>query len=251
MKKRIKTISLLFLIFIILMFTGCDESKNERKIDAIVSNFFNGSYEYNKTNTCFVDNKDHNSTVTVVEGKVTRNPYKEYVRIVENADSALWTEAYYYGNGKVVNALIKKSEGWQKIKMKAEHPYGYEQKLNFKLDREEKINGSINEVYTTEYKINIGKKYRINEKLECTVKQEYYLDNEKQILTRIDTDLTDLNKKTYIANDISVNGETLDIAKKNMEQQQNLSEIEQLEIFNFNGGFDIDIPEDARILVDK
>lgn len=249
MKKRIKTIS--FLIFIILMFTSCDETKNEKTIDTIVSNFFNGSYEYSKTNTCCVDNKDHNSTVTVVEGKVTRNPYKEYVRIVENADSALWTEAYYYGNGKVVNALIKTSEGWQKTKMKVEHPYGYEEKLDFKFDREEKIDGSINKVYTTEYKINIGKKYRINEELECTVKQEYYIDNEKQILTRIDTDLTDLNQKTYIANDISVNRETLDIAQKNMEQQKNLSEIEQLEIFNFNGEIDIDIPEDARILVDK
>lgn len=69
----------------------------------------------------------------------------------------------------------------------------------------------------------IGKKYRINEELECAVKQEYYIDNEKQILTRIDTDLTDLNQKTYIANDISVNRESLDIAQKNMEQQKNSS----------------------------
>lgn len=69
----------------------------------------------------------------------------------------------------------------------------------------------------------IGKRYRINEELECTVKQEYYIDNEKQILTRIDTDLTDLNQKTYIAIDISVNRESLDIAQKNMEQQKNSS----------------------------
>lgn len=74
----------------------------------------------------------------------------------------------------------------------------------------------------------IGKKYRINEELECTVKQEYYIDNEKQSLTRIDTDLADLNQKTYIANDISVNRETLDIAQKKMEQQKNLSLITTL-----------------------
>lgn len=60
------------------------------------------------------------------------------------------------------------------------------------------------------------------------MKQEYYIDNEKQILTRIDTDLTDVNQKTYIANDISVNRETLDIAQKKMEQQKNLSLITTL-----------------------
>lgn len=236
MKKR----RFITIVFMILMCAGCHNASTDKGIESIVSDFFEGDYEYRKTDTYFQGDTELSSTVT--EGKVIHSPYKEHIKIVVSPEQSLWNEMYLSGNGKVVDAKINVGNGWQDTKMSREYPYGYGEKLQFVFDREEDTDNRKIEVYTTEYTVDISKNFRLEEELKATVTQEYFLEKDSKTLIQIDTDLTDLNKKLFIANDISANAVTLDIAQNNMEKEMGLSEIVKLEIFNDNGEILIEVP---------
>lgn len=218
-----------------------DRNDSDR-IQKIVAQFYEGAYEYKKTDAYYDGEKE--SSVIVKEGKVIHSPsYKEYTKIAKSTDGSLWNEAYFYGDGEAVNAVLITNEGQQRLKLQAEQPYGYGEDLDFTLD--ESGNDTDNKVYKTQYSINIGRNYGLEDSLTATVGQTYYINKKSNTLTKIVTDLTDSNEKTYMANDISANGTSMEEAKKNAESQTNLKEIQTLEISNYNGDISIEIPGEA------
>lgn len=81
-------------------------------------------------------------------------------------------------------------------------PYGYGEKLIFTLESE----NPSTEIYTAEYPVDLSKNFQLTEDLTAVVSQTYYYDVQNKMLTKIETDLSDLHEKTYIANDITNNG---------------------------------------------
>jgi hypothetical protein len=228
------------IVFMALICVGCHPSSRNAGIENAVSEFFEGDYEYRKTDTYFHGDTEISSTVT--EGKIISSPYKEYRKIVESSESSAWDEMYLYGNGKVVDAKMSSNDEWVDTKMNREYPYGYGETLQFVLDREEDTDDRKIDVYVAEYTIDVSKNFRLKEELTATIQQEFFLEKASDTLIRIDTDLTDLNQKLFIANDISANDVTFDIAQSHMEKEIGLSEIVKLEVFNNNKDILIEVP---------
>ncbi len=226
--------------FMVLVCTGCHSVSQEKSIESVVSEFFEADYEYRKVDIYFHGDTEFFSIVT--EGKIIYSPYKEYRKIVESSGQSLWDEMYLSGNGKVVDAKMNSNNEWHDVKMSREYPYGYGEKLQFVLDREENADNRKLEVYAAEYTVDVSKNFRLEEELKAIVTQEYFLEKDSNTLVQIDTDLTDLNPKLFIANDISANGVALDIAQSHMEKESGLSEIVKLEILNYKGDIWIEVP---------
>jgi hypothetical protein len=115
--------------------------------------------------------------------------------------------------------------------------------LHFKFDREDTIDGKDVEIYTAEYTKNISEAYQIQDDLTYTVKQEYYLDKDRNILIRVVTDLSDMSEKIAIANDMSANRSTIEEAENNFEQINGLQQKEILNIYNYGNPTEIKWPE--------
>ena len=71
------------------------------------------------------------------------------------------------------------------------YPYGYGEILEFTLDREETLDGVLCDVYRTEYTRQVQDGFR---KVDAAVKQEYYIDREKQQVAMIYTDLSEVQE---------------------------------------------------------
>ena len=149
---------------------------------------------------------------------------------------------YLIGNGKVVDVKMNLNNEWQETKMNREYPYGYDENLQFVLDREEVSDHRKIEVYTAEYTVDVSKNFRLKEDLKATVKQEYFWEKDSNTLIQVETDLTDLNQKLFIANLISANGVSLNDAQSRIEDETGLSEIVKLEIWKSNGEIRIEVP---------
>ena len=97
MKKKIICAILLVSSIVVLSACGSQDQNVEKVSDADtqslsdsapewLKSFYNSSYEYRKS-TIVLEN-DIEDTIAVVEGKVEAYPYKEYVKIVEPAESS-------------------------------------------------------------------------------------------------------------------------------------------------------------------
>lgn len=229
----------ILLFMCMLSITGCEKAEKPA-IETAVDNFYTGNYEYQKTKTYF-DGEDEKNQI--IKGEVIQSPYKEFVEIVQSDSANMWSEAYYYGTGDVINASLNIDGTWTETKMKREKPYGYGEKLKFTLLEKRQDE----EIYTTEYVVDIGKHYNLSDKeeLSATIKQTYYLDTKENVITCIETNLTDLKEKTYIANEISANQKTVEEAYKTLKESGlNLTETEQLTILKYDDKLKIDIPFD-------
>lgn len=228
-----------------LMLAGCS-GENTKDLPKAVSDFYESSYTYRKTTTKADELLGEDGVYKLVkEGKITNSPYKEYYKIVESTDTVMLDEVYCYGDGEVVNAVL----GWNgeqvKQTQKREHPYGYGEKLKLQYDREETLDGTAVKVYTSEYEVKLQGGYEDSEtkakEVKAIVEQEYYIDEEKQELRRIVTDLTDLNEKQAELN-AEITGSN-PIAAKMGESSKEHEEVEVLDILEINEDIDIEIPE--------
>lgn len=163
-----------------------------------LDNFYNGSYEYVDSTI----NAETGEADVVVSGKRISSPYSEYVKIVE-PDESLWSEAYYYGDGEEIEALIHMESGYVTQQTKRGYPYGYGEELVFSDPVKETVDGIEYDVYETGYTVDLAEQMNeksgeevISEPLQAVVSQKYYVDPEKNELTRIVTDLTDQTAKT-------------------------------------------------------
>ncbi len=234
---------ILFFIFTIFIMVGCSskkEGEKENTIETIVSDFYKSNYCYKETTV--QNNKNGKSKETLImEGTVCQNPYKEYKKVVKASGSNLWSESYYYGNGTMITALLNTKDGWEKIVMGREHYYGENEKLKFQLKEKKVVEGKVQNIYTTKYETSISKLYNMKEKIDATIKQEYYISEEKQKVLKIVTDLTDYNEKIAIANNILANKTSLEQAKKEVKNKYQSKEI--LEVVSDQKEIQIEIPE--------
>lgn len=229
------------------LFSGCNNTSSESKsgIEKAVADFYEADYDYEKIDEAYNKNTDSYSN-TVYEGQVFNNPYKEHFEVV-SPDSNSITKEIYYDNNWIfgsVRAHVLTDDGWVLQTVSRNRPMGYGKELQFKLDREETIDGKKVEVYTTEYTESVSKLYQIQEDITYTVKQEYYLDKEQKVLIRIVSDTSDCIEKTAIANDMSANGYTLEQAQNNVKQQLPASQQkDNLNIFNYGNATEIEWPD--------
>lgn len=230
MKKFVFLLTWLFIFS-----AGCGRATEESAIENAIQNLYKSDYEYRKISIKMADDEEIRF---VMEGKVIQSPYQEYVAITESAAESVQTETYYYGNGELVNVLVKVNGEWQETKAKRKRWYGYGEKPEFTLEGETETNGHAVEVYAAEYSVELSKNYKLKEAIEAVVKQRYYMDKTEKTLIAMETDLTDLNTKTAIANDIANNGVSMEQAQAEAAEK-NYSETERVEFWNYNGNFEI------------
>ena len=102
-----------------------------------------------------------------------------------------WTEAYSSGDGETVESTFRTADGLMTQESERSYPYGYGENLEFTLDREETLDGVLCDVYRTEYTRQVQDGFR---KVDAAVKQEYYIDREKQQVAMIYTDLSEVQE---------------------------------------------------------
>lgn len=227
-KRRIAAASIILAVFIL---SACGNNSRPEWLN----DFYNGNYEYRKSTVTIRHNTENVSTV--FEGKVISSPYKEYVRVIEPEQSS-WREAYYYGSGKMVNALYKMGDQYTSQPCAHPYPYGYDQKLVFKEDRTEDYNGIPCTVYTTEYTDDLSNIFRPDAET-AVIPQEYYVNNETNRLVCIITDLTDLNEKSQAA----MHGFKTDSSSESETQTPKVITEQRLEILSYDDEMSITIPD--------
>ena len=212
------------------------------KIPAWLDKFYNGSYEY-VDSTVDLETGD---AVAVISGRRVSSPYVEHVKVLEPGDS-LWSEAYFYGDGDGVKALLDTDSGYVEQKTQRGYPYGYGEELEF-ADPEKEMLGEVEcDVYETEYTVDLAEKMNgdageevIKEPLTAVVTQKYYVDPEKDELIRVVTDLTDQTAKTEASVLMMSQGLSAEEALEKTSGDQ-IQEI--LEIKAYDSGMSIEIPE--------
>ena len=243
--KRLCSI-LIMIGLLLFVFCGCDKAYNEGKtgIEKAIADFYEADYDYERIDEVYDKDTDTYSK-TVYEGQVFNNPYKEHMKVVSPDRNSITNEIYYDKNWIFgsIRAHILTDDGWVLQTVSRSQPNGYGKELQYKLDREETIDGKMAEVYTTEYTESVSKLFQIQEDLTYTVKQEYYLDKDRQVLIRIVSDMTDCNEKTAIANDMSANGSTLEQAQNNVKQLPASQQKDTLNISNYGNATEIEWPE--------
>lgn len=219
----------------------------ESKMPEWLQEFYNGNYEYRRTSVTITDGQDHVSTV--LEGKRISSPYKEYVKVVEPEDT-IWSEAYYYGDGDQINALLNTRDTYisQKTDRNEMYPYGYGEKLTLKKNGTKKYNNISCDVYTAEYTADVEKKIEeeapgtdIGE-MTAQISQQYYVDPKENRLVYMVTDLSDYYYKVSLGTLMMANNMTLDEAKKSYGKIEGISE-DRLEILSYDDSMTIDIPD--------
>ena len=219
MKKY--TIYIILLISII-SFSGCRLSKSEDMFFSVFDELYASDFSYIKSDTLSVDNEQ---ITYIYNGEVTSNPYTEHVSVEQG--EALWQEIYYSGEGEYVNAKISVDGEWQEQKTKREFFYGYGEDIRIVSESETTLDGIECVVYYTEYTEVLGD----DNALEADIIQEYYIEKESGKLCRIVTDITELQRMIYIANDMSANGTALEEAVKNADEKGTFGRIEDVSLF--------------------
>ena len=218
-------------IFLSIMVIGLSACGKNEKPDAIAKNltsYLESDFEYYKT-TNYVDENGECRQI-VVKGTYVANPYQETIQVIEGQENSPWEKAVYTGAGEVVTAKVYAESEWTETLLKREYPYGYEENLTLEFAGEEHIDDVLCEVYKGSYTVTLGDNLFVDEKIDAMVSQKYYVEKEKGALIGVDTDLTDLNEKTYIYNAILANGYTLKEAKESAEKVDDFSKTEELRL---------------------
>lgn len=204
--------------------------------------FYNGSYEYVDST---IDPETREAEI-VMSGKRISSPYAEYVKVLEPED-ALWSEAYYYGDGEEIEALIHMESGYVTQQTKRGYPYGYEEELVFSDPVKETVDGIEYDVYETGYTVDLAEQMNeksgeevISEPLQAVVSQKYYVDPEKNELIRVVTDLTDQTAKTEASMIMMSRGLS---AEEALEETSGGQIHDVLEIIAYDKDMAIEIPD--------
>lgn len=206
--------------------------------------FYDGNYEYLKS-TIVLEEQDE-KVLSIIEGKKVASPYTEYQNIIQPTQSS-WSEAYYYGEGDNVTALLNTANGYISQKIERSYPYGYGQKLEFVKDETIMYEETLCDVYTAEYMVNVAEelnqhsgKEQISDSLTAVISMVYYVDPKDNKLLCMITDISDLNKKTDIGMAMITNGLSLKEAQE--ESGTDVITKEKMEILSYDDNLSIDIP---------
>ncbi len=243
-RQAMKKFYILIAVSLIISMLGCEQKQfpQEASIEEAVADFYKASYDYERIKETY-NKKGIVLSKVVKEGQVYDNPYKEHEKVVLTEPkklnpSALAMEVYYKGN----KAYISTNNGFVKQSVKRSRVHGYGEKLTFKFDRKETIESRPVEVYVTQYTYDLSKFYKLDADLTATITQEYYMDEEKKMLIKIITDVSDLNKKNGIAIDMSENGAKYQAAIENANENYDYNEKITLIIKNYGTPTKFDMP---------
>lgn len=232
-------------VFALFLLSGCQaqEDSESSRIEAAISDFYQADYDYDEAWEKYDDENNVTSTV-VFRGQVYDSPYKQHVDVVSvSSGENLYDELYYYTDITTTRALFFTADGWVKQLGTRPRPHGYGVALEYTFVREDMLDGRAIEVYTSSYTVDIGKKYGFEEVVNATISQEYYLDKSEGILVKIITDLSDQNRSVAIANDMSVNGSSLEQAEQNYANSAQEGERHILLIYNYGNPTPFEIPD--------
>lgn len=235
------------------------EQLPDAQAEAIIQDFYEGSYEY--TSTTYRQVGDQPETVDYqVEGKLISDPYQQYEQVANASEIQGIVEQYWYTQDeKTVHnmklAAENKSGEWMTFEDGIKGNVMYQKEgLPFEFDREETISGRKVYVYRAEYEEEFVADYSMlpeedrngvtEVRLPYIIILDYYIDPQAKEVIRIEMDPSDSARTSEIAH-LMVNGSTQEEAEKEVSKNKNLDSARQvIDIKNFNGEITIDAPED-------
>lgn len=229
----------------VFLLTGCQSAseKETSEIAGIVENFFKSDYDYEETTT-YYDVDGRIRIMQVIEGQLFQDPYKEHLRVTPYSRTIKGTSSDLYRTGKwnFITAYVPTDNGWVKQMQQRAHPHGFGRDLTFSSGKQDTNDPNL-EIYSAEYTVDDGKSYKLNEDLSAVISQKYYVDKDKKILVRIETDLTEMNKKHAMIVDMVENGSTMKQAKEKVAKMNDITQTVVLDIYNLGNATDFDLPK--------
>lgn len=244
MKKSFAIVTLL----VVFTMCSCKNKEDQSTIEAIVSDFYKTDYAYEETTERFAS--DGSLVIrTVYEGEVFQSPYKEHKKLIsyDNFDSLSDTtilqikETYFEEIHKTVTAYISTDNGWTKQIITRTYPYGYAESIIFSEVPDKNLSTDIENVFTGEYTVTPPSNNHSLQQISATIRQKYYIDKKSNYITRIETDLTDLNRMINIINYINFNEGTLEEAQKKVSDDE-MKEINILTITDYGNPDNFQLP---------
>ena len=126
---------------------------------------------------------------------------------------------YVYEESDAFKGVAKINDKWQEIMVVEERFDGYEERDSIKInEKEEKtIDGVAYNVYNTEYTVDLDEKYQLEEEIEATVTQEYYINQETGKIEKIISDVAEFGRMTEIAVMMQLDGTSFEETTPNDE----------------------------------
>lgn len=241
----------IILLLAVCSICSCKNKEDQSAIEAIVSDFYNSDYAYEETTELYASDGSLGLR-SVYEGTVFQSPYKEHKKVISydtfdnsmDTNGLLFNEIYFHGVSKAVIAYVSTDNGWVKQMVTRTYPYGYGESITFSEVPDKTLSTDSEEVYTGEYKVVPSLKIASNLQISAVVKQKYYVDKKSGTITRIETDLTDLDRMANIINCINMNGDTLEEAQKKVSDDRS-KKINRLTITEYGNPDDFQIPDVA------
>ena len=211
MRNRFNKYFCMVLVLIIVLCNGC--SKN----DVIVSAFedlYASNFTYTELHTYTTDGQSHTYGYT---GEFTAGPHIKHLTVTEG--EALWSELYAYEESDAFKGVAKIDDKWKEIMVVEERFDGYEERDSIKINEkdEKTIDGVAYDVYNTEYTVDLDEKYQLEEEIEATVTQEYYINQETGKIEKIISDVAEFGRMTEIAVMMQLDGTSFEETTPNDE----------------------------------
>lgn len=203
--------------------SGKQDSAKKQGIAGIVEDFYQGSYNYEKTTTTVASGQE---SVVVCKGEVTADPYKEHqVFTASGGEDPLTKEITYEETLTGVKATITQNDGTTVTQtVMREYPEGYGCELQFAEAQDGVLDGQNVKIYKATYEMNVSEPYGLKKQIMATVEQTYYVSADDTIVM-IETDKTELNRCMAMAMDMSVNGTSEEAARQQYESNTDTTKI--------------------------
>ena len=239
MRNRFNKCFCVVLVLIIILCNGCS------KKDVIVSAFedlYASNFTYTELHT-YTDNGQSHSYG--YDGEFTADPHIKHLTVTEG--EVLWSELYVYEEDETFKGIAKVNENWQKVMVVDERFDGYEERYAIQINaKEEKtIDGVAYDVYQTEYTVDLAEKYELEEEIEATVTQEYYINQETGKIEKIVSDAAEFGRMTSIAVMMQLDGTSFEEAAAQEKELKPDDEVNMIEInITYQGEeFQLEIPK--------
>lgn len=260
MSKRYN--KLLCVLWIVLLSVSCGKDQpSDSAAEAIIQDFWQGDYEYTRTSLHKIE-ENPEVVDEAAEGKLIADPYQQYEQITGGSETQGIVEQYWHMRDGKVEHYIKISIGenpdrWMSFESDVKGSALYvKENLTFAFEGEESISGRDVYVYRTQYEEELTVDYsQLPEEeqnglteivVPYTAAMEYYIDFSAKEVVRIRIDGTGGAKASATAN-LMLSGMPREEAEKEIRENGIEESYEiRIDIKNYNGEIEIDVPEDLN-----
>ena len=167
---------------------------------AIVSDFFDTSYAYEKTTEETLADDPGTPTPLVTKGKIIPSPYREY----QMTDDI---EVFYEGDDELVTVMTRRGVNWVRTEEYRQYHFGFGQKdMTFTEIARQETTGQSSRTFTASYTETLTSLDNKDLSLTAEISQMYFIDPDTKQVTRIETDLSDYTQKQLMLIDMADNG---------------------------------------------